>query len=79
MFLYEWVGVIDISDDDSVDGFAVGGDSAGKVIHLKSDGIGMVDRASEAPPRGLSGRMLANLKVTLCNSGLRLLIPKSGS
>jgi len=44
------MGVIDISDDDSVDGFAVGGDSAGKVIHLKSNGIGMVDRASEAPP-----------------------------
>jgi len=44
------VGVIDISDDDSVDGFAVGGESAGKVIHLKSDGIGIVDRASEAPP-----------------------------
>ncbi len=44
------MGVIDISDDDSVDGFAVGGDSAGKVIHLKSNGIGMVDRGSEAPP-----------------------------
>jgi len=44
------VGVIDISDDDSVDGFAEGGDSAGKVIQLKSNGIGMVDRASEAPP-----------------------------
>jgi len=43
------VGVIDISDDDSVDGFAVGGDSAGKVIHLKSDGIGIVDWASKAP------------------------------
>lgn len=44
------VGVIDISDDDSVDGFAVGGGSAGKVIQLKCDGIGMVNRASEAPP-----------------------------
>lgn len=44
------MGVIDISDDDTVDGFAVGGENAGKVIHLKSDGIGMVDRASKAPP-----------------------------
>jgi hypothetical protein len=44
------VGVIDKSYDDSVDGFAVGGESAGKVIHLKSDGIGIVNRASEAPP-----------------------------
>ena len=44
------MGVIDISDDDSVDGFAVGGENAGKVIHLKSDVISMVDRASEAPP-----------------------------
>jgi len=50
MVLYEWKGVIDISDDDSVDGFAVGGENAGKVIQLKCDGIGMVNRASEAPP-----------------------------
>jgi len=44
------VSVIDISDDDSVDGFATGGESAKKGIHLKSDVIGMVNRASEAPP-----------------------------